>query len=149
MMNLIKKEEPRDVPFTSNTSSPMPHNPQADFSRNSSMLFMQNRIRQLEDENTVLRGELTDLQANTERNLKETKLKQWCCRCLQPAIYYCCWTGSYCSIDCQNQDWHTGHKSVCRRKALNKAANSSQSSGADRANASVTAPVGGESEGGK
>lgn len=57
--------------------------------------------------------------------LREAKKREWCIFCGEPSRYYCCWNTTYCSTDCQVNDWYKRHKSYCAR--LRKKAEAVQS----------------------
>jgi len=46
--------------------------------------------------------------------IEQIKRKQWCMNCLKEAVYYCCWNSSYCSRECQQIHWQSGHKRICQ-----------------------------------
>jgi len=39
------------------------------------------------------------------RCIEETKRKQWCAKCGQEAMFYCCWNTAYCDYPCQQSHW--------------------------------------------
>ncbi|KAL6263725.1 hypothetical protein P5V15_003811 [Pogonomyrmex californicus] len=46
------------------------------------------------------------------RCIEETKRKQWCAKCGQEAMFYCCWNTAYCNYPCQQSHWTT-HMQTC------------------------------------
>uniref|UniRef100_A0AC35GH54 MYND-type domain-containing protein n=1 Tax=Panagrolaimus sp. PS1159 TaxID=55785 RepID=A0AC35GH54_9BILA len=56
--------------------------------------------------------------AERHRNeIAAAKKTQWCARCEKQSIFLCCWNTSYCSEECQHQDWKS-HKKHCRHPRI-------------------------------
>ncbi|XP_032665261.1 protein kinase C-binding protein 1 isoform X2 [Odontomachus brunneus] len=49
------------------------------------------------------------------RCIEETKRKQWCAKCGQEALFYCCWNTAYCDYPCQQLHWST-HMHTCSQQ---------------------------------
>ncbi|KAH8365064.1 hypothetical protein KR084_000360 [Drosophila pseudotakahashii] len=54
-------------------------------------------------------SELTAMQ----NKLNEVKRKQWCYLCLEEAAFDCCFSASYCSVECQRRD-KKRHQATCK-----------------------------------
>ncbi|KAG5310294.1 PKCB1 protein, partial [Acromyrmex insinuator] len=50
------------------------------------------------------------------RCIEETKKKQWCAKCGQEAMFYCCWNTAYCNYPCQESHWPT-HMRTCSQQS--------------------------------
>ncbi|KYM97563.1 PREDICTED: protein kinase C-binding protein 1 isoform X2 [Cyphomyrmex costatus] len=50
------------------------------------------------------------------RCIEETKKKQWCAKCGQQAMFYCCWNTAYCNYPCQESHWPT-HMQSCSQQS--------------------------------
>ncbi|XP_066601120.1 MYND-type zinc finger-containing chromatin reader ZMYND8 isoform X2 [Prorops nasuta] len=61
--------------------------------------------------------EETRREAEIERNraIEETKRKQWCAKCGQEAMFYCCWNTAYCDYPCQQSHWPI-HMRTCAQQ---------------------------------
>ncbi|XP_017146597.2 zinc finger MYND domain-containing protein 11 [Drosophila miranda] len=72
-----------------------------------------------------LRSDLTDCYENLlkkteeldalKKELDDAKRKRWCQHCLQEAVFDCCFTASYCSVECLGQH-KKRHRRVCKAK---------------------------------
>uniref|UniRef100_A0A8R1E3S6 MYND-type domain-containing protein n=1 Tax=Caenorhabditis japonica TaxID=281687 RepID=A0A8R1E3S6_CAEJA len=62
-----------------------------------------------------LKAESVKLVEKHQKELAQSKKKQWCWSCENEAIYHCCWNTAYCSVECQQGHWST-HRKFCRRK---------------------------------
>ncbi|XP_011880555.1 PREDICTED: protein kinase C-binding protein 1 [Vollenhovia emeryi] len=67
------------------------------------------RLRSVEE----VRREVEDEKA---RCIEETKRKQWCAKCGQEAMFYCCWNTAYCNYPCQQSHWPT-HMRTCSQQS--------------------------------
>ena len=66
----------------------------------------------LEQERDRLIAEVKkQLELEKQQAVDETKKKQWCANCKKEAIFYCCWTTSYCDYPCQQAHWPEHMKS--------------------------------------
>ncbi|XP_011050825.1 PREDICTED: protein kinase C-binding protein 1 [Acromyrmex echinatior] len=50
------------------------------------------------------------------RCIEETKKKQWCAKCGQEAMFYCCWNTAYCNYPCQESHWPI-HMRTCSQQS--------------------------------
>ncbi|CAG2114086.1 unnamed protein product [Medioppia subpectinata] len=75
---------------------------------------LQNEVRKLSAESQE-KQEINELKEKHLQEMSLMKKKQWCFNCEAEAIYFCCWNTSYCSTQCQQQHWLSGHKKSCRR----------------------------------
>ncbi|XP_025988553.1 protein kinase C-binding protein 1 isoform X3 [Solenopsis invicta] len=53
------------------------------------------------------------------RCIEETKRKQWCAKCGQEAMFYCCWNTAYCNYPCQQSHWPTHMRSCSQQPTYN------------------------------
>lgn len=91
---------------TSNTSSPVPIRGIPDSVPYDSLTA---EILQAHNDLLNCRRELSA----TQRKLAEVKRKQWCYHCLDEAVFNCCFTASYCSVECQRRDKRR-HQASCK-----------------------------------
>ncbi|RWS07351.1 zinc finger MYND domain-containing protein 11-like protein [Dinothrombium tinctorium] len=81
----------------------------------------------------MLKKQIEEMREQHKQEISSIKRKQWvsesqnysahsatfffiqCANCEKEAIYFCCWNTSYCSLECQQHDWHAEHKRNCRR----------------------------------
>ena len=54
-----------------------------------------------------------------EKEVENTKRKQWCAHCQKEGNLYCCWNTTYCDEKCQKLNW-AHHQSRCERNAKKK-----------------------------
>ncbi|XP_018341384.1 PREDICTED: protein kinase C-binding protein 1 [Trachymyrmex septentrionalis] len=67
------------------------------------------KLRSIEE----IRKEIED---EKNRCIEETKKKQWCAKCGQEAMFYCCWNTAYCNYPCQESHWPT-HMRTCSQQS--------------------------------
>ena len=67
------------------------------------------KLRSIEE----VRKEIED---EKNRCIEETKKKQWCAKCGQEAMFYCCWNTAYCNYPCQESHWPT-HMRTCSQQS--------------------------------
>lgn len=58
---------------------------------------------------------IQEMERQHKLDIENTKRHAWCRLCLKQSVYYCCPGASYCSTDCQKEDWTAGHSKICRR----------------------------------
>ncbi|XP_014472870.1 PREDICTED: protein kinase C-binding protein 1 isoform X2 [Dinoponera quadriceps] len=56
-----------------------------------------------------------EVEEDKMRCIEETKRKQWCAKCGQEALFYCCWNTAYCDYPCQQLHWPM-HMRTCSQK---------------------------------
>ncbi|RWS29853.1 Zinc finger MYND domain-containing protein 11-like protein [Leptotrombidium deliense] len=96
--------------------------------REKEKLKLQIKLSAMQHENQILRNkhmsssneimlkrQIEDIIEQHKLEISQVKRKQWCANCEKEAIYFCCWNTSYCSLECQQHDWHATHKRFCRR----------------------------------
>ncbi|EDW47590.1 uncharacterized protein LOC6608863 [Drosophila sechellia] len=91
---------------TSNTASPVPIRGIPDSVAYDSLTA---EVQQANNDLLKCRIELSA----TQKKLAEVKRKQWCYHCLDEAVFNCCFTASYCSVECQRRDKRR-HQASCQ-----------------------------------
>ncbi|XP_039481184.1 uncharacterized protein LOC120445106 [Drosophila santomea] len=91
---------------TSDTPSPVPNRGIADSVAYDNLTA---EIVQAHEDLLKCRRELSA----TQRKLDAVKRKQWCYHCLDEAVFNCCFTASYCSVECQRRDKRR-HQATCK-----------------------------------
>uniref|UniRef100_A0A182W030 Protein kinase C-binding protein 1 n=1 Tax=Anopheles minimus TaxID=112268 RepID=A0A182W030_9DIPT len=71
-----------------------------------------------QDKERALNKQRQKLVGEKERAVKDAKSKQWCTKCYNEALYYCCWNTAYCSESCQQKHWME-HKNTCTQEPAN------------------------------
>lgn len=56
-----------------------------------------------------------EVEEDKVRCIEETKRKQWCAKCGQEALFYCCWNTAYCDYPCQQMHWPM-HMRTCSQQ---------------------------------
>ncbi|XP_011699064.1 PREDICTED: protein kinase C-binding protein 1 isoform X1 [Wasmannia auropunctata] len=72
------------------------------------------------------------------RCVEETKRKQWCAKCGQEAMFYCCWNTAYCNYPCQQSHWPTHMRTCSQQSAYATIVNSGANSNSQQSNNVVT-----------
>lgn len=75
-------------------------------------------IDDLREQLTIKEQEIEILKQKFDGELIDAKKRQFCTKCLSRAFMYCCFDHSYCSTECQNEDWKDGHSKECRNPRM-------------------------------
>ncbi len=65
----------------------------------------------------VFNKKLKQNREKSEKELSESKRKNWCAVCQKFAKLYCC-VRFYCSTECQSYDWQRGHSKQCLARII-------------------------------
>jgi hypothetical protein len=77
----------------------------AEIQHNAELKLAEQRLALENDRDAALDELREQLVMEKQREVAETKKKQWCAYCGKEAIFYCCWNTSYCDYACQKADW--------------------------------------------